>query len=117
VISHLHGDHFGGLPLVLLERALREEPRGPGRPLRIAGPAGTAERVRQSLEVLGWPSAWTSAERSGSVEFAHALLQHRDILRCKRLILTHLGPTVLDHLDQLLADQFEIAEDGLAVEF
>jgi ribonuclease BN (tRNA processing enzyme) len=41
-ISHLHGDHFGGLPFLFLEY-LFEQPRS--RPLLIAGPPGTEERV------------------------------------------------------------------------
>jgi ribonuclease BN (tRNA processing enzyme) len=43
LISHLHGDHFGGLPFLLLEY-LYENPRQ--RPLVVAGPAGLEERVR-----------------------------------------------------------------------
>ncbi len=42
-ISHLHGDHFGGLPFLFLEY-LYEKPRS--RPLTIVGPPGTEERVR-----------------------------------------------------------------------
>lgn len=42
-ISHLHGDHFGGLPFLFLEY-LYETPRS--RPLTIVGPPGTEERVR-----------------------------------------------------------------------
>lgn len=42
LISHLHGDHFAGLPFLFLEY-LFEQPRR--RPLRIVGPAGTEERV------------------------------------------------------------------------
>ena len=42
-ISHLHGDHFGGLPFLFLEY-LYERPRR--RPLTIVGPRGTEERVR-----------------------------------------------------------------------
>src|SRR5438046_2822128 len=53
IISHLHGDHFGGLPLLLLD-ALR---RARSRPLTIAGPAATRQRVQQALEVFGWTSA------------------------------------------------------------
>ncbi len=41
-ISHLHGDHFGGLPFLFLEY-LFEHPRS--RPLHIAGPPGTKDRV------------------------------------------------------------------------
>jgi len=42
LISHLHGDHFAGLPFLFLEYTY-EQPRD--RPLRIAGPPGTEERV------------------------------------------------------------------------
>ena len=41
-ISHLHGDHFAGLPFLFLEYVY-EQPRT--RPLLIAGPPGTEERV------------------------------------------------------------------------
>src|SRR5689334_13334599 len=52
LISHLHGDHFGGLPLLLLDAALRHR----ARPLTIAGPAATRFRTEQALEVFGWTS-------------------------------------------------------------
>jgi ribonuclease BN (tRNA processing enzyme) len=42
ILSHLHGDHFAGLPYLFLEYKY-EQPRS--RPLRIAGPPGTKERV------------------------------------------------------------------------
>jgi ribonuclease BN (tRNA processing enzyme) len=42
-VSHLHGDHFAGLPFLFLEY-IYEQPRH--RPLRIAGPPGTEQRVR-----------------------------------------------------------------------
>ncbi|MBI3797128.1 MAG: MBL fold metallo-hydrolase [Deltaproteobacteria bacterium] len=41
-ISHLHGDHFAGLPFLFLEYVY-EQPRT--RPLLIVGPPGTEERV------------------------------------------------------------------------
>lgn len=43
ILSHLHGDHFAGLPYLFLEYKY-ERPRQ--RPLRIAGPPGTRDRVR-----------------------------------------------------------------------
>lgn len=42
LISHLHGDHFGGVPFLFLEY-LFENPRE--RPLVIAGPPTTRERI------------------------------------------------------------------------
>src|SRR5262249_42028542 len=42
VVSHMHGDHFAGLPFLLLEY-MYENPRE--RPFLIAGPEGIEERV------------------------------------------------------------------------
>jgi ribonuclease BN (tRNA processing enzyme) len=47
-LSHLHGDHFAGLPFLLLEQHFVDHRQ---RPLLIAGPAGTEQRVMAALEV------------------------------------------------------------------
>jgi ribonuclease BN (tRNA processing enzyme) len=52
VLSHLHGDHFGGLPWLVLDGQFA----GRTRPLIIAGPERTEERFRQAFEVL-YPGA------------------------------------------------------------
>jgi ribonuclease BN (tRNA processing enzyme) len=49
VLSHLHGDHFGGLPFLLLDAHLLGRRT---RPLVIAGPPGTRARIDAALEVL-----------------------------------------------------------------
>ncbi len=56
-LSHLHGDHFGGLPFLLLEAQFisRRE-----RPLTVIGPPGTRERVRTTQEALFPGSSATS---------------------------------------------------------
>jgi ribonuclease BN (tRNA processing enzyme) len=185
VISHLHGDHFGGIPFLVLDQqfARRE------RPLVVAGPPGLRERVIQAMEVLFPGSAHVQrrfelrllelSERSptpvGSVEvtaipvvhasgspayglrllvgnkvvaysgdtewtdtllevaadadlfvceayvfdrtikyhLSHAALQqHRERLRCRRLILTHPSADLLGRRPLL---DTELAEDGLVL--
>lgn len=49
VLSHLHGDHFGGLPFLLLDWQFHQRRE---RPLTIAGPPGTRERLEAACEVF-----------------------------------------------------------------
>jgi ribonuclease BN (tRNA processing enzyme) len=49
VISHCHGDHFGGLPFLFLDRMFLERST---KPLEILGPPGIAERSNALLECL-----------------------------------------------------------------
>jgi ribonuclease BN (tRNA processing enzyme) len=48
LVSHLHGDHFGGIPFFLLDAQFSRRLR----PLVVAGPPGLAERLRQAMEVF-----------------------------------------------------------------
>ena len=64
-LSHLHGDHFGGLPFLMLE--LLDGRRD--SPLAIAGPPETEERVRQALDVFGYPGVFTRVQDARAVEF------------------------------------------------
>jgi ribonuclease BN (tRNA processing enzyme) len=50
LISHFHGDHFGGVPLLLLAALYEDERR---RPLWIAGPPGVEARVRGLAAAMG----------------------------------------------------------------
>lgn len=52
IISHFHGDHFGGIPLLML--AMRYEDLRT-KPLRIAGPPGIEERIRALAEAMAHP--------------------------------------------------------------
>jgi ribonuclease BN (tRNA processing enzyme) len=190
VLSHLHGDHFGALPFLLLDWQLHQ--RRP-RPLTIAGPPGTRERLNAACEVFfprssrnawrfslevaeitpgvpdealgfaivtaevvhqsGAPSTavrlaaggkvlsysgdteWTEAligiadgadlfvlecydysrDLTGHMSFAK-LQQNRTRLRAKRIMLTHMNPTMLARVDEARATGLLVAEDGLAVE-
>ncbi len=186
LLTHLHGDHFGGIPAFLLDAQL---PRKRTRPLIIAGPPGTRARLEAAREVLyprssaialsfpldivelqpeeprrlggitvtpfvvehpsGAPPFALRLESGGKVlaysgdtEWTDTLipaargtdlfivecnfydrgvryhldlptlLAHREALQAKRVILTHLGPEMLAHLDAL---PFECAEDGKTV--
>ncbi len=51
LISHFHGDHFGGIPALLLA-ALYEDQRR--KPLVIAGPHGIERRVHQLASAIGY---------------------------------------------------------------
>lgn len=48
VISHLHGDHFGGLPFLILDGQFSRRTE----PLHVAGPPGTATRLASAMENL-----------------------------------------------------------------
>ena len=184
VVSHLHGDHFGGLPFLVLDGQFTRRTR----PLTVLGPTGTAERLRAAMETLypgstavhrryalqfgdldgsggrfefgpltvrswqvdhasGAPALAVQAHLggatfgySGDTAWTDALLQaaeDTDVFACEaytydkpvpyhldladlrahahqlttsRLILTHLGPTMLDRLDDI---DYDLAADGL----
>ena len=187
VVSHLHGDHFGGLPFLILDGQFTRRTR----PLTVQGPTGTAERLHAAMETL-YPGSTAVQSRyplqvveldgaGGRVEIgpltvrswqvdhasgapALALQAHlgeaafgysgdtawtetvleaaedTDVFACEaytyekpvryhldladlrahahematgRLILTHLGPTMLARLDDI---EYETAIDGLTID-
>lgn len=185
-LSHLHGDHFGGLPWLILDGRFGER----SKPLEIAGPPTTRDRLKQVFAGLypgaveaelpfelrftellsgvprklgpaavtpfpvshesGAPSyalrvqyggkvisysgdtAWTDSlpevasgadlfvcecnyfdqEVPGHLDY-RTLVQHRSELDCKRLVLTHMGDDMLEHLDEV---ELDVATDGLAID-
>jgi ribonuclease BN (tRNA processing enzyme) len=58
VLTHLHGDHFGGLPFLILDGQFRRRER----PLTIAGPPGTTARLHAAMDVL-FPGSRAAARR------------------------------------------------------
>jgi ribonuclease BN (tRNA processing enzyme) len=187
MLTHLHGDHFGGIPFLLLDAQwIRQRER----PLRIVGPPGTIGRLAATLENLfagssletPWTFEWQVEEmepgshriiegfsihtvevfhpcgapptavrlEAGGKVFVHSgdtvwtdalpqiaagadllflecfaieetpphlnyakLLAKRGAFDAKRVVLTHMGPTMLDFRDQVDRALFELAEDGL----
>jgi len=68
LISHLHGDHFGGIPFFILDAQLiscREVP------LVIAGPPGLTQRVREAMEIF-YPGSF-GIERKFAVEYVEMI--------------------------------------------
>jgi ribonuclease BN (tRNA processing enzyme) len=63
IISHLHGDHFGGLPFLILDGQFSRRET----PLLIAGPPTIEERTTAAMEVLFPGSA--AVRRRFSVEY------------------------------------------------
>ena len=191
VLSHLHGDHFGALPFLLLDAQFLSQRE---RPLLIAGPPGTRARLDAALEVLfprstsnKWRFLWKVMEievgqptdvlghsvtttevlhysgapstalrlsdtkalfaYSGDTEWVEALPSVADgadlfivecysysgpmtghltwevlkprltDLRARRIMLTHMNPTMLARLDEVRAAGVLAAEDGAVLEF
>jgi len=187
-VSHLHGDHFGGIPFLILDQQFSRRER----PLLLAGPTGLRNRVLDAMEALfpgssavkrrfdlqflelvarahtevsgaevapvevihpsGAPALGlrircgsTILAYSGDTEWSDnlpeiaagadlfvceaytyersikyhmsysALRAHRKQLRCKRIILTHIGPDLIAHRTHAEVD-VEIATDGLQID-
>jgi ribonuclease BN (tRNA processing enzyme) len=57
-LTHLHGDHFGGLPFLILDGQFSRRTR----PLAVAGPPGVQARVEAAMEVF-FPGSSAAARR------------------------------------------------------
>jgi ribonuclease BN (tRNA processing enzyme) len=190
ILTHLHGDHFGGLVFLLMEAQFLSRRE---RPLSIFGPPGTRERLRAALEVFfagssgnKWRFAWDVTEMapavptealgftvltaevvhysgapstgvrlseggvtlaySGDTEWTDALLPLADgadlfiiecydydrklpghlcwtvikerlpQLRAKRIMLTHMNPSMLAKRHEAAAEGLLLAEDGMKID-
>jgi ribonuclease BN (tRNA processing enzyme) len=63
ILSHLHGDHFGGVPFLILDGQFKRRTR----PLIVAGPPGVEARVHEAMEVF-FPGS-TRIERKFNTRF------------------------------------------------
>jgi len=78
-LSHLHGDHFAGLPFLILDGQFG----GRTRPLVVAAPAGAQDRLERAFEAL-YPGA-AGARRAFETRF----VEHAERLAYE------LGPAVI----------------------
>jgi ribonuclease BN (tRNA processing enzyme) len=63
LLSHLHGDHFGGVPFLVLDGQFARRTT----PLVVAGPPGVRERVERAMEIF-FPGS-TRVDRRFTVDF------------------------------------------------
>jgi ribonuclease BN (tRNA processing enzyme) len=109
LVSHFHGDHFGGIPLLLLA-ALYEERRT--RALRIAGPPGIEARVHRLAAAMG--HGFEGREWAFPIQF----LDLQAGVRCEvgpvtvRSFATHHNPDASPHGILIEAGDARIAYSG-----
>jgi len=58
-VTHLHGDHFGGLPFLILDAQFLSKRK---KPLDILGPPGLGLRLHEAMEVL-FPGSSATEQR------------------------------------------------------
>ncbi|NIO11420.1 MAG: MBL fold metallo-hydrolase [Deltaproteobacteria bacterium] len=123
VLSHLHGDHFGGLPFLFLEY-LYATPRA--RPLRILGPPTTEKRVRaltqcmypgisergQSLPARFHVLKPNKQTSMAGITFFPFRVPHQVREISLGLKISHEGKTILYSGDSAWTDDFIVHADG-----
>jgi ribonuclease BN (tRNA processing enzyme) len=117
LISHLHGDHFGGVPFLFMEYRY-ETPRT--RPLTVYGPADTPRRVgalfaalyeQSAAEPLPFPLSYEEIvpgqERTiGALRVTPFRVPHASELVCVAYRLEIAGRTILYSGDSAWTEEF-----------
>src|SRR5436309_14786650 len=105
LLSHLHGDHFGGLPFLFMEYRF-EEPRS--RPLTVYGPPGTERRARALFGAL--------YERIASEPLPFAV-RYEEVVAGTSPALdgVRVLPFVVPHASELRAFAYRIEVDGRTI--
>ena len=107
LISHLHGDHFGGIPFFLMHAqfvAKRE------KPLAILGPEGTERRVLDTLNIL-FPDLGTMTWRF-PLDFTEMEAPREETVAGIRI-----APHLVDHPSGAPSFAFRLTIDGKALAF
>jgi ribonuclease BN (tRNA processing enzyme) len=105
LLSHLHGDHFGGLPFLFLEyqyETLRT------RPLAVYGPTDTERRVR---------AAYAALYEKTSREPARCPVRYEALTagRARAIGAVHVTPFAVPHVSDLLSLGFRIDVAGRSI--
>jgi ribonuclease BN (tRNA processing enzyme) len=108
VVSHLHGDHFGGVPFLLLDGAYNR-PRP--APLVMAGPPGIETRVWEALEVL-YPGSRDTVASRVPTRFVELEAQRGTVVEGVR-VTAHLA----DHSRVLICFSLRVEVDGRIIAF
>src|SRR5207249_8082810 len=104
LLTHLHGDHFGGLPFLILDGQFSRRTR----PLLIGGPPGVRDRVEAAMEVF-FPGS-SKVERRFAVEFVD--LRERELTLVGPASVT---PFVVKHASGAPAYALRVEYDGQGV--
>ncbi|WP_228645095.1 MBL fold metallo-hydrolase [Microtetraspora sp. AC03309] len=86
LISHLHGDHFAGLPFLVLDGQFRRRTHD----LTVVGPPGTGARLAEAMETM-FPGSSTIQRR-----FTVRVREHTD-RRARELGPLHITPFEVRH--------------------
>lgn len=81
LLTHLHGDHFGGVPFFVLDARLISRRT---KPLTVAGPPGLESRIRDSMELL-FPGS-SGVQQKFPLEFVE--LKEKELTRIGPLVVT-----------------------------
>ena len=84
LLTHLHGDHFGGLPFFILDAQFVSRRQ---KPLVVAGPPGLEARIFEAMEVL-FPGS-SETERRFALKFVE--LEEEAATKIEPLTVTPYG--------------------------
>jgi ribonuclease BN (tRNA processing enzyme) len=107
LISHLHGDHFGGIPYLLLDYLYFSRRH---RPLTIAGPPGIRERIA---------ALYAACFRHAASAVAPYDLRFVEMRPGTQLVLgdTVVSPFAVPHLDDELCLGFRVEFEGRTIAY
>ncbi|WP_421879406.1 MBL fold metallo-hydrolase [Marinoscillum sp.] len=91
VITHFHGDHYGGIPFLIISNKVQHDRK---RPMKIVGPKGVREKVYQLQEAL-YPGTSTMLDELPITieEYGEDFVQIAESIEVRGLSVTHSPPS------------------------